>query len=105
LILINNEEKSSRVIEPGCFFIILFSTACFWSEMKFLTKSVESRLDFAHDLVKILSRFTDKAAVFDGLSVSKTHFTDKQAFSSVLPVTPRRADQPGNEFPSELCIL
>lgn len=27
--------------------------------MKFLTKSVELRLDFAHDLVKISSRFTD----------------------------------------------
>ncbi|WP_154243716.1 hypothetical protein [Ligilactobacillus ruminis] len=56
--------------------------------MKFLTKSVESRLDFAHDLVKILSRFTDKAAVFDGLSVNTSH-----------------AEQPGDEFPSELCIL
>jgi len=53
LILINNEEKSSRVIEPGCFFIIPFSTAYFWSEMKFLTKSIELRLNFAHDLIKI----------------------------------------------------
>ncbi|TGJ61964.1 hypothetical protein E4M16_00970 [Ligilactobacillus ruminis] len=56
-------------------------------------------------LLVISSRFTDKAAVFDGLSVSKTHFTDKQAFSSVLPVNTRHAEQPGNEFPSELCIL
>lgn len=33
----------------------------------------------------IKSRFTDKAAVFDGLSVSKTHFTDKQVFSKSSP--------------------
>ena len=105
MILINNEEKSSRVIEPGCFFIIPFSAAYFWSEMKFLTKSVELRLNFARDLVKISSRFPDKAAVFDGLSVIKTHFTDKQAFSSDLPANTSHAEQPGAEFPSELCIL
>lgn len=39
------------------------------------------------------------------VSVSKTHFTDKQAFSSDFPVNTRHAEQPGNEIPSELCIL
>ena len=32
------------------------------------------------------SSFTDKASFFDGLSVSKTHFTDKPPFSSDLSV-------------------
>ncbi|WP_353886585.1 prevent-host-death protein [uncultured Ligilactobacillus sp.] len=31
-------------------------------------------------------KFTDKEPIFDGLSVSKTHFTDKPAFSSDLSV-------------------
>ena len=37
-------------------------------------------------LNKISFKFTDKASIFDDLSVSKTHFTDKQAFSSNLSV-------------------
>lgn len=99
------KKKAVGSLNLAAFFIIPFSAAYFWSEMKFLTKSVESRLNFARDLVKISSRFPDKAAVFDGLSVSKTHFTDKQAFSSVLPANTSHAEQPGAEFPSELCIL
>ena len=35
---------------------------------------------------KISLKFTDKALIFDDLSVSKTHFTDKPAFSSDLSV-------------------
>ena len=35
---------------------------------------------------KISLGFTDKAFVFDDLSVSKTHFTDKQVFSGNLSV-------------------
>ncbi|MEO2767835.1 prevent-host-death protein [Ligilactobacillus ruminis] len=31
-------------------------------------------------------KFTDKEHIFDGLSVSKTHFTDKPAFSGDLSV-------------------
>ncbi|MEQ2869907.1 prevent-host-death protein [Ligilactobacillus ruminis] len=37
-------------------------------------------------LNKISFKFTDKAPIFADLSVSKTHFTDKQAFSSDLSV-------------------
>ena len=40
------------------------------------------------NLSKIPFKFTDKAAVFDDLSVSKTHFTDKPAFPSDLSVKP-----------------
>ncbi|MBT9628442.1 prevent-host-death protein [Ligilactobacillus ruminis] len=36
--------------------------------------------------VQISSGFTDKEPIFDDLSVSKTLFTDKQAFSSDLSV-------------------
>ena len=35
---------------------------------------------------KISFKITDKASIFDDLSVSKTHFTDKPAFSSDLSV-------------------
>ncbi|MFJ6958415.1 prevent-host-death protein [Ligilactobacillus ruminis] len=31
-------------------------------------------------------KFTDKVSIFAGLSVSKTHFTDKPTFSSDLSV-------------------
>ncbi len=41
---------------------------------------------FVRNRPKISLEFTDKAPVFDDLSVSKTHFTDKQAFSSGLSV-------------------
>ncbi|MBD9000253.1 MAG: prevent-host-death protein [Lactobacillus ruminis] len=37
-------------------------------------------------LAKILRNFTDKAAFFACLSVSKTHFTDKSAFFNDLSV-------------------
>ena len=46
-------KKAVGSLNLAAFFIIPFSAAYFWSEMKFLTKSVESRLDFAHDLIKI----------------------------------------------------
>ena len=35
---------------------------------------------------KISFKITDKASIFDDLSVSKTHFTDKPAFSGDLSV-------------------
>ena len=38
---------------------------------------------------KILLEFTDNAGFLASLSVSKTHFTDKPAFSSDLSVKPR----------------
>ena len=38
------------------------------------------------NLGKISLKFTDKASIFDDLSVSKTHFTDKPAFFSDLSV-------------------
>ena len=38
------------------------------------------------NLVKISFRFTDKALIFDDLSVSKTHFTDKQGIFNDLSV-------------------
>ena len=38
---------------------------------------------------KILLEFTDNAGFLASLSVSKTHFTDKLAFSSDLSVKPR----------------
>ena len=38
------------------------------------------------NLGKISLKFTDKASIFDDLSVSKTHFTDKPAFPSDLSV-------------------
>ena len=37
-------------------------------------------------LTKISFEFTDKEPIFDVLSVSKTHFTDKSAFSGDLSV-------------------
>ncbi|MBD9205400.1 MAG: prevent-host-death protein [Lactobacillus ruminis] len=39
-----------------------------------------------NNLVKISSNFTDKELIFDDLSVSKTHFTDKTAFPGNLSV-------------------
>jgi len=38
------------------------------------------------DLSKISLKFTDKAGFLEHLSVSKTHFTDKPAFSNDLSV-------------------
>ena len=41
------------------------------------------------NLGKISLKITDKASIFDDLSVSKTHFTDKPAFSSDVSVNGR----------------
>ena len=41
---------------------------------------------FVRKQAKISIKFTDKEPIFDDLSVSKTHFTDKPTFSSDLSV-------------------
>ena len=41
---------------------------------------------FVRNQAKISIKFTDKEPIFDDLSVSKTHFTDKPSFSGDLSV-------------------
>ena len=41
---------------------------------------------FVRNQAKISLEFTDKSFILDDLSVSKTHFTDKPAFSNDLSV-------------------
>ncbi|MEO2767365.1 prevent-host-death protein [Ligilactobacillus ruminis] len=41
---------------------------------------------FVRNQAKISIKFTDKEPIFDDLSVSKTHFTDKPTFSGDLSV-------------------
>ncbi|MFJ6959711.1 MAG: hypothetical protein ACIRZF_07425, partial [Ligilactobacillus ruminis] len=41
---------------------------------------------FVRNQAKISLEFTDKALIFDDLSVSKTHFTDKQGIFNDLSV-------------------
>ena len=66
--------------------------------MKCRTSTVDLRLYYVRHFLfykiqccsiylnKISFKFTDKAPIFDGLSVSKTHFTDKAGFSEHLSV-------------------